>query len=105
MGIAALLQILLPLLTSVLSSEGVIPDSLKNLITSLGMAIPTLITGLISGSPSDKILSALQAIQTEVNALKSSGTLFTLNQANIINAIDNGISDAIVAYENSLKVT
>lgn len=104
MAISSLLQLLLPLLSSILGSEGVIPDNLKNLVTSLATAIPTLISGLFSGTPQDKTLATLKAIMDEVNALKTSGTLFTLNQANIINAIGGGISDAIVGYEKSLLV-
>lgn len=105
MAIAALIQLLLPLLANVLGTEGVIPGNLSKLIVTLGAAIPTLIEGWISGTPSDRILATLKAIQQEVDALKATGTLFTLNQANIINALDSGISDAVIAYEASLKVT
>lgn len=102
MGIVSLISLLVPILLNLLGTEGVINPSLEALITKLASAIPTLIASLISGKGATAdVLAVLQAIQAEVAALKSSNTLFTLNQANEINALDTGISDAIKAYTNA----
>lgn len=107
MNISSILQFLLPLLSSSLTAEGLIPANLQGLVGASAAAIATLVSQLIGGNktPSAIALAALQAVKTEIDALKASGTLFTLNQANEINAVDLGMSDAITAYENSLKVT
>jgi hypothetical protein len=105
--IAALLQLLLPVLTSALGAEGVIPATLLPLVGSSAAAIGTLISQLLSGSTTvtGKALAALQSVQSEISALKSAGVLVTLNQANEISALDTGISDSIRAYEASLTKT
>ena len=107
MTIAALLSLLLPVLTSALGSSGVINPNLAELIAKIGSIIPTLITDLIAGrgSVSSEILAVLKAIQGEVDTLKQSNVLLTLNQANEINALDAAITDAINAYNESLKTT
>lgn len=107
MEIAALIQMLLPTLTTALGVAGVIPSNLLPLVGSSATALGTLVSQLLGGNKtvSGVALAALQAVQTEINALKSSGVLFTLNQANEINALDSGISDAITAYEASLVTT
>lgn len=106
MSIALILQLLLPTLLNLLGTEGVISPSLSSLVTKLASAIPTLIASLISGSGvTNDILAVLRAVQTEVNALKASSTLLTLNQANEINALDKGIADAIAAYQASTVAT
>lgn len=102
MGILTIITALLPILTNLLGTEGVISPNLEALITKLAGAIPTLIASLITGkSATSDVLAVLQAIQTEVNALKSSNTLFTLNQANEINALDTAITNAITSYTAS----
>lgn len=105
MGILTIISALLPSLISLLGTTGVIPANLSALIQKLAAAIPALIAGLIAGKTvTADILVSLQAIQAEVNVLKSSNTLFTLNQANEINALDTGITNAINAYTASTKV-
>ena len=107
MGIATIIGLILPLLSQLLGSEGVISPNLAGLIGKLAGAIPSLVASLISGkgSVTSEILAILQAIQQEVDALKTSGVLLTLNQANEINALDAAITDAINAYNESLKTT
>lgn len=102
MAIVTLISTLLPILLSLLGTEGIISPSLSGLITQLAAAIPALITGLINGkSATAEIVTVLQAIQSEVNALKTGSTLFTLNQANEINALDSAITNALNAYTAS----
>ena len=102
MGILSLISILLPVITNLLGTSGVVSPNLAALITKLAAAIPTLIEAIVSGKGvTVDIVAALQAVQTEVNALKTSTTLFTLNQANEINALDAAISNAITSYTAS----
>lgn len=98
---------LLPILTMGLGAAGVIPTNLLPLIGASGTAVGTLIANLTSGKKTvDSVaLAALQAVKSEIDALKTAGVLFTLNQANEINALDAGMSDAITAYEASLVKT
>jgi hypothetical protein len=107
MGIASIITLLLPILTSVLGAEGVIPSNLTGLAASSATTLATLVAQLIAGKKSvtAETQAALQAVLSEIAALKASGTLFTLNQANEINALDSGISDAITAYQASLVTT
>jgi hypothetical protein len=105
MGIVSIISLLLPILTSALGTEGVIPSNLIGIVGTSATTLATLIAQLVAGkgSVTAESLAALQAVQTEINALKTAGAVFTLNQANEINALDSGISNAITAYENSLK--
>ena len=98
---------LLPILTMGLGAAGVIPTNLLPLIGASGTAVGTLIANLTSGKKTvDSVaLAALQAVKSEIDALKTAGVLVTLNQANEINALDAGMSDAITAYEASLVKT
>lgn len=106
MSILALVQLLLPVLLNLLGSSGVISPSLGNLIGQLAAAIPTLISSLLSGGGvTNEILAVLQAIQSEVNALKQNTNVLTQNEANEINALDAGITDALNAYKASLVTT
>ncbi len=105
MGILAIVQLLLPVLTGLLSSEGVVAPGLANLITQLASAIPTLVASLISGKGvTSDVIAVLTAIQSEVTTLKNSTTVMTIAQANLITAFDKAITDALNAYQNS-KVT
>lgn len=102
MAIVSLIATLLPILLSLLGTEGVISPTLSALITQLAGAIPALIAGLVTGkSVTADIVTVLQAIQTEVNTLKTGSSLFTLNQANEINALDSAITNALNAYTAS----
>lgn len=105
MGILSIITGLLPLLVNLLTSDGIISKSLSSLIINLSTAIPALVAGLLNGGGvTNDIIVVLQAIQAEVNALKTSSAVFTLNQANEINALDTAITAAIKAY-NTAKVT
>lgn len=105
MGIAGLLQLLLPILTTGLGS--IIPGNLQALVNASAAAIASLVAELLGGkqTASSVSLASLQALQTEINSLKTANILLTLNQANEINALDAGITDAITAYEASLATT
>jgi hypothetical protein len=105
--IAAIIQLLLPIITTGLGVAGVIPPSLTGLVGSSASTLSTLITQLVSGKKTvtADALVALQAVLSEVAALKTAGVLFTLNEANEINALSSGISDAITAYQASLETT
>lgn len=107
MGIASIISLLLPILTNALGAEGVIPPNLLGLVGTSGTTLATLVAQLVAGKKSvtAEALAALQALQSEINALKTAGAVFTLNEANEINALDSGLSDAITAYEDSLKET
>lgn len=107
MEIAVLLQILLPVLTTALGATGVIPTNLLPLVGSSASALATFVAGLLSGTKTvnSVSLAALQAVKTEIAALKTANVLFTLNQANEINALDSAITDAITAYQDSLVKT
>lgn len=107
MGIATIIGLLLPILTNALGAEGVIPPNLLGLVGTSGTTLATLIAQLVAGKKNITAdeLAVLQAVMSEINALKASGTLFTLNEANEINALGSGISDAITAYEASLVTT
>jgi hypothetical protein len=107
MEIAALIQLLLPILTTGLGVAGVIPTNLLGLVGTSGATLATLIAQLVAGKKSvtAESLAALQAVQSEINALKTTGAVFTLNQANEINALDSGLSDAVTAYQISLVTT
>ena len=106
MGILSIITSLLPTLLNLLGTTGVIPSNLTALITSLAASIPVLIGELISGkSATTDVLAVLKAIQSEVNALKASNTLFTLNQANEINALDAGVVNAINSYQGATVTT
>jgi precorrin isomerase len=105
-GIVAIITTLLPILTNLLGTTGIISPTITALISKLAGAIPALVAGLIQGKTvTADILVILQGIQTEVNALKSSNALFTLNQANEINALDLAISNAITSYQASTTKT
>jgi hypothetical protein len=104
MEIAALIQLLLPILTTALSATGIIPSNLTTLISTSASTLATLVSQLISGNKTvtGSALIALQAVQSEIAALKAANVaLFTLNEANEINALDSGITDAITAYQAS----
>lgn len=103
MGIFALITTLLPLLTQLLGSSGVISPNLAGLVGKLAASIPTLIQSFIAGkgSATAEIETILQELETEVNVLKNGTTLFTLNEANLINAVTLAISNAIAAYKAS----
>jgi hypothetical protein len=105
--IAGLITLLLPILTSALGAAGVIPPNLNGLVGTSASTLATLISQLVSGKKTvtAEALVALQAVTSEINALKTSGAVFTLNEANEINALDSGISDAINAYQASLVTT
>jgi hypothetical protein len=105
--IASIIQLLLPIITSGLGVAGVIPPSLTGLVGTSAATVATLISQLVSGNKTvtADALAGLQAVLSEIAALKTAGVLFTLNQANEINALDSGISDAITAYQDSLVKT
>lgn len=107
MEIAAIIQLLLPILTTGLGVAGVIPSNLTGIVGTSASTIATLISQLVSGNKTvtADTMAVLQAVTSEINALKASGTLFTLNQANEINALSAGISDAVMAYQASLVTT
>ena len=99
MGIVAIINMLLPVLANLLGSTGATNPALTNLISQLGAGITTLIANLIAGkSATSDITAVLQAIQAEVNALKAGTSLFTLNEANCINALDKAVQDALTSY-------
>lgn len=105
MGILAIINLLAPILLNLLGTSGVINPSLSALITKLTSGITTLVAALIGGGGATADVEAvLQAIQVEVNTLKTSTQLFTLNEANEINALDTALSNALAAYTASTKV-
>lgn len=106
MSLITLLPILVNLLLTLLSSLGVaVPGSLTPLITQLAGAIPGLIAALLSGQgPTADVLAILQAIQSEIDALKTSGVALPVNVANEIEATDRGVAAAIDAYHNATLV-
>lgn len=107
MEIAAIIQLLLPIITTGLGVAGVIPSNLTDLVKASAETVATLISQLVLGNKTvtEDVLAGLKAVLSEVDALKTAGALFTLNQANEINALDSGITDAITAYQASLVKT
>lgn len=102
MGILTLITTLVPVLLTLLGSEGVISPSLTSLVTKLSAVIASLVADLVNGGTvTSDTLAILKAINTEVDNLKSSGAVFTLNTGNIINALDLAIADALTAFNNS----
>jgi hypothetical protein len=106
MGVLTIITLLLPTLTNLLGSTGIISPSLASLIGKVSSAIPTLVASLISGkSASSDIVAVLEAIKTEVDALKTSTTaLLTLNQWNEITALDVALTSSIASYKNAVVI-
>lgn len=107
MEIAALISLLLPVLTAGLQTAGVLPGNYSQLISTSIAPIITLVNTLIGqGTITDKELAALNAVSAEIEALKKANiATFTLNQANEINALEAAIAAAITAYQKSRVIT
>ncbi len=105
MGIGTIISLVLTLLPQILSSTGVIPPGIANLIASLGAALPGLVTSLVAGKgPTDDVLSILAALKTEIAALRTSGVL-TPSELALADSLDTALADALTGYEDAEKET
>ena len=97
------IALLINLLPGLLQSVGVSPQ-MSDLIGKLGAAVPVLITSLAQGKGvPDEIIAILTAFQSEIQALQS-GTNLDADALAIAATLDQGITEALLAYEQS-KVT
>jgi len=105
MSVFMLVQTMLPLLTNLLGTTGVISPNLSGLIGKLSASVPTLVSALTSGGGvTAEVMAVLQAVQAEIFALKGNNALLTQNQQNEIATLEKAITDALKAF-NAARVT
>jgi hypothetical protein len=100
MGILAIITMILPVLSSVLSGYKIIPTNLSSLISSLSALLPGLLAvfqtkGTTETIP-EAIVALLTAISTQITALKADSTLNPVVLSDIA-ALDDVITKTLAA--------